>query len=99
MPKGDRTGPTGQGPMTGRGMGYCASFSVPGFMNPGFGKGLGRGLGRGFAWRVRTIQATPIQQFQPLITKKEEKQHLKKELDALRKEMKKIKRRLKELKD
>jgi hypothetical protein len=43
MPGGDRTGPMGTGPMTGRGMGYCAGFPVPGFMNrPGW-FGFGRG--------------------------------------------------------
>ncbi|MBA7496340.1 hypothetical protein ES702_06940 [subsurface metagenome] len=50
MPRGDRTGPWGLGPMTGRAAGYCAGYSVPGFMNPipGFGRGWGRGYGRGF---------------------------------------------------
>jgi len=64
MPFGDRTGPWGLGPMTGRRMGYCSGFPVPGFMNPGygfgrgfwfgawFGRGFGRGLGfgRGRCW-------------------------------------------------
>ncbi|MDI3534182.1 MAG: hypothetical protein PWQ82_547 [Thermosediminibacterales bacterium] len=31
MPRGDGTGPRGLGPMTGRGMGYCAGFPVPGY--------------------------------------------------------------------
>jgi hypothetical protein len=50
MPAGDRTGPGGLGPMTGRGMGYCAGFPGPGFMSPGPGMGFGRGVGfgRGF---------------------------------------------------
>ncbi len=50
MPRGDRTGPWGAGPMTGRAAGYCAGYSVPGFMNPtaGYGRGWGRGRGRGF---------------------------------------------------
>ena len=48
MPLGDRTGPWGLGPMTGRGMGYCAGFPVPGFMNPGYGFGYGFGRGFGF---------------------------------------------------
>jgi len=48
MPRGDRTGPLGAGPMTGRGAGYCAGYSVPGFMNPVGGRGFyGRGGGRG----------------------------------------------------
>ncbi|OQX82798.1 MAG: hypothetical protein B6D63_07180 [Candidatus Latescibacteria bacterium 4484_7] len=54
MPWGDRTGPAGLGPMTGRGAGYCAGNSVPGYMNPyggrgyyGYGRGGGFGFGRG----------------------------------------------------
>jgi hypothetical protein len=33
MPGGDRTGPNGLGPMTGRRAGYCAGYPVPGYMN------------------------------------------------------------------
>jgi hypothetical protein len=47
MPRGDGTGPMGWGPMTGRGMGYCAGFNAPGYMIPGPGMGYGRGRGRG----------------------------------------------------
>lgn len=66
MPRGNRTGPTGQGPMTGRAAGYCAGFSTPGFANPaprlgmgfrrggigfsGRGSGFSRGRGRGFGF-------------------------------------------------
>jgi len=43
MPAGDRTGPMGQGPMTGRGAGFCAGFGVPGYANwPGLGGFLSR---------------------------------------------------------
>jgi len=57
MPWGDRTGPLGLGPMTGRGAGYCAGYGVPGYLNPVGGRGFygrgagwwGRGAGRG--WR------------------------------------------------
>jgi hypothetical protein len=34
MPFGNGTGPAGLGPMTGRAAGYCAGYSVPGYMNP-----------------------------------------------------------------
>lgn len=34
MPGGDRTGPSGMGPMTGRGAGYCAGYATPGYANP-----------------------------------------------------------------
>lgn len=66
MPRGDRTGPLGRGPQTGRAAGFCAGFGAPGCANPtpgygfgrrwaGFGRGRGLGLGRGFgpffAWK------------------------------------------------
>jgi hypothetical protein len=51
MPAGDGTGPMGMGPMTGRRMGYCGGYAMPGYANPspgyGFGMGWGRGGGRG----------------------------------------------------
>ena len=55
MPRGDRTGPAGMGPLTGRGAGYCVGAGVPGNMNPGVspsagfsgGWGMGRGMGGG----------------------------------------------------
>ena len=43
MPKFDRTGPQGQGPRTGRGMGSCGGgigYGCP--YNTGFGQGIGR---------------------------------------------------------
>jgi hypothetical protein len=60
MPAGDRTGPAGFGPMTGRAAGYCAGYPVPGYANPvggrgyfGYGRGRrggGRGWGRGHGY-------------------------------------------------
>ncbi|MBN1293456.1 MAG: DUF5320 domain-containing protein [Candidatus Latescibacteria bacterium] len=43
MPGGDRTGPLGMGPMTGRAAGFCAGYNVPGYMNPYGGRGMGYG--------------------------------------------------------
>ncbi len=56
MPRGDGTGPGGYGPMTGRGLGYCAGYDTPGYTKGpgmGLGRGWGRGIGygRGLAWR------------------------------------------------
>jgi hypothetical protein len=48
MPRGDRTGPMGMGPMSGRGAGYCANYQMPGFMN----RFSGRGSGAGFRWNL-----------------------------------------------
>ena len=50
MPGGDRSGPRGQGPMTGRGMGYCRGNDQPADnanLPPGRGFGMGWGGGRG----------------------------------------------------
>jgi len=48
MPAGDRTGPWGQGPRTGRALGYCEGFDSPGYAIP---PGGGMGMGRGFRFR------------------------------------------------
>jgi len=47
MPGGDRTGPLGAGPRTGRMAGYCAKTGIPGFANPIRGQGFSRGYCRG----------------------------------------------------
>lgn len=53
MPRGDRTGPNGMGPMTGRAAGLCAGNATPGFTNPvprgggAWGRGGGWGVGHG----------------------------------------------------
>ncbi len=67
MPGGDRTGPLGYGPMSGRGAGYCAGYSVPGYFNawggqPGgvFGRMRGRGFGRGRGFRRAAHMGYPF---------------------------------------
>ena len=47
MPRGDRTGPLGAGPMTGRAAGFCKGNAAPGYANFGGGRGPGMGFGRG----------------------------------------------------
>jgi hypothetical protein len=53
MPAGDATGPFGMGPRTGRSMGYCSGYDMPGWANwrptrRFFGRGWApRGFGRG----------------------------------------------------
>ena len=68
MPRGDRTGPWGAGPMTGRAAGYCAGYPVPGYTNPiGHERGWGRRRGRGFGRRrfVYPAPATIQPEYQP----------------------------------
>jgi len=46
MPAGNNTGPLGQGPGTGRGLGFCSGYD-----SPGYTKGPGAGMGRGLRFR------------------------------------------------
>lgn len=97
MPRGDKTGPNGQGMMTGRKMGYCAGFNVPGFMNGagfggGFGGGFGRGCGRGRRfWGVNTVN------FQQMPVQQNEKEMLKMESESLKARLEELTKRLEEL--
>jgi len=57
MAQRDGTGPSGQGSLSGRGMGQCVE-ALPGFF--GFGRGRGQGqrqgrVGRGFRWFCRRL--------------------------------------------
>ena len=61
MPGGDRTGPAGMGPMTGRAAGYCAGYQTPGYANPVAGRGYGfGGRGRGGWGRRNGFYATGL---------------------------------------
>ena len=86
--------------MTGRGMGYCAGYPAPGFMNPGpgFGRGWGRGYGRGLGWRRSWGYGPWNYPYQSQITRKEEKEILEDEVTDLEEELKAVKVRLAELK-
>ncbi|MCD6184096.1 MAG: DUF5320 domain-containing protein [Thermovirga sp.] len=111
MPRGDRTGPAGMGPMTGRRAGYCAGFPVPGYMNPWGGRGYygwgrggfwrwgrgGRGFGRRFwgPWPYAGVVPPEAPYAEP--TAEEEKELLKDQAEALQKELEAIKKRLEEL--
>lgn len=60
MPGGDRTGPVGRGPMTGRGAGFCAGYGVSGFGNPGYNAGGAFPGGRGGRGRRNRFFATGV---------------------------------------
>lgn len=108
MPRGDRTGPVGAGPLTGRGMGYCSGSARPGFTYPGprYGLGRGMGLGGGRGWRRGGFgqfwgypypPANPYVNFQP-INDEQEMDILDDQVKMLESEIKQIKRRQAELK-
>ena len=83
MPGQDRTGPMGQGPMTGRGLGPC---------------GRGLGFRRGFGRRFGRVAMQPVEITQPVLTEIDEKKILEEELKEIENEKKEIQNRLKELK-
>jgi hypothetical protein len=99
MPRGDGTGPAGMGPRTGRGMGYCNGYDVPGFANFDHGRGFGRGFGRGRGFRFWR-QPAPVQPqlFYPAepLTKEEQKKILEDERKAIQEELKAIEEKIKE---
>lgn len=111
MPRGDQTGPDGQGPMTGRGLGYCAGYPNPGFMNNAFGRGFrggfrgrgrigyGRGLGLGFRGGRGPGYYPDFYDYPPYSapTKEEELQMLKNQSKSIKKEMEEIQKRISEL--
>ncbi len=87
MPGGDRTGPAGYGPMTGRGFGFCAGANRPrygaGFRTrSGFARrrGFSRGIGRGF-WN----NPLPSQTEKELLL--EQKNFLQDQLDNIAKQL------------
>ena len=85
MPRQDKTGPMGMGPMTGRGMGSCGG---------GMAYGRRRGGGQGFGWR-RFWGYYPA----PSVNKKEEAEILAEEAEVLEEELKAVKTRLDEIKN
>jgi hypothetical protein len=110
MPFGDRTGPQGSGPGTGRGAGYCSGFSGPGYMNPvpgrgrGFSRGVGSGwIGRGRGWRCQywmtgmpgwARAAYPEYPYIQDFTAREEVDVLRNQADFLKKQLEDIQDRI-----
>lgn len=110
MPKGDRTGPSGQGPGTGKALGYCFGSDTPGFTKgPGRGMGRGHGFGGGaaisggFGWgRGRGFGAqhrgsAPVSGWPRALNREDEIKMLKNQAEALTRTQKDIEKRLDEL--
>ena len=72
MPRGEKTGPAGTGPMTGRAAGYCAEDTTPGLVSVARGRGVGGrgyGGGRGQGRRRRNrLRGTDLLGEQPAVT-------------------------------
>jgi len=103
MPFGDRTGPQGLGPMTGRAAGYCAGYPAPGRggwgRGGGWGTGWGRGRGRGFGWRATAWGAPPYwgTPYAPAYGPQEEGAALKDQARYFEEALQGIKKRIEEI--
>ena len=103
MPSGDRTGPSGNGPRTGRSAGYCSGYETAGFENPvprRGGGGRGRRGGRGiFGFRNlgRGQGRGFFQSGFGGVSEAEEAQILNNEAGFLKKRLENISQRLQEL--
>lgn len=99
MPRGNRTGPLGFGPRTGRAAGYCSGFRMPGYMNPYIGGGFGRGFGRGFAWGGGWGRG--VWSYDPpvggAVSSEVEQENLERQAEFLEEELNSIRTRLAEL--
>jgi len=101
MPRGDGTGPAGQGPMTGRGLGYCNGFATPGFGKPS-PRGMGRGFfgrGSGFRRGYRNFQYPGWNYPTATPDVKTQKMNLENEIKFLSDQLEELKTRLSELSD
>ena len=98
MPRGDKTGPTGMGSMTGRQLGYCTGNEIPGFANQniGFGRGFGRGTGFGRRYR-NTYRPANRRLDQEDIPNPSEKNTLENEIRTLKEQLSNIENQLSQL--
>lgn len=97
MPGGDRTGPAGMGPMTGRRMGFCTGYDHPGFNFQNYGFRTFRGGG---AWRGnrRRWFAYPDYQHEN-IPPESEKTILENEISMLKSQLTVLEKKLNSLKE
>ncbi|MGE4587607.1 MAG: DUF5320 domain-containing protein [Mangrovibacterium sp.] len=104
MPSGNRTGPTGQGPGTGRALGFCSGYDTPGYTKGfgmamgkgfGFGRSCGSGRGRNFGWFFSGPgRFVP---WQHSVSKDDEIRMLKSQSEALSRTQADLEKRLREL--
>jgi len=87
MPAQDGTGPLGQGPLTGRGLGLCNTNAGIPLARRGFGRG--RGLGRGMG--LGRFAGCPFVQNQVVLTAEEEQKILEAEQAEIQKRLKELK--------
>lgn len=96
MPGKNGTGPLGNGPLTGRGLGPCNGTNRGQYYGcgRGFGRGFGRGLGRGMGFGYnstygynRSIEAHEMTQEEQKDMLNIEKEYLENELNLVNKHL------------
>jgi len=113
MPAGNRQGPWGAGPRSGRALGFCEGYPNPGYMTPsnfggfygrrgrGFGRGMGFGFGRGAQWRgtmpPRAVDAGWDYAGQYRSSPQDERHSLESQAGMLKEQLDFIQKRLNEL--
>lgn len=99
MPRGDRTGPEGTGPMTGRGLGYCRGYKSPGYTknSPVYGRiGMGRGYRGGYGRYFESESSLPGS-VETLPEQTNEVKILLDQMEKLNKNLEKISKRIEKL--
>lgn len=97
MPRGDRTGPHGEGSMTGRRLGFCVGNDrdfTPGNFGYGFGRGYGRGgrMGYGFRHGNSRFMDEPVQNVSKETLLENEARILKEQLASVEKQLSELKK-------
>jgi hypothetical protein len=108
IPKGDKTGSQYLGPRTGKGLGYCAGYSTPGYtkghsmaLGHGYGcRGRNRGRGRRF-YLPPSIYPSDLPQLSLIssgfLSPEEESKYLEQALTNLKNEIELIEKRIEEI--
>jgi hypothetical protein len=105
MPQGDRTGPMGGGPMTGRGAGFCGGHNMPGrdFWAQGGGRGwrhwfyiTGLPAWMRFGWRL-AASGVPTAPSASRLSQEDEVEALKAQAGYLEQTLQSLRRRIQRL--
>lgn len=106
MPRGDRSGPQGMGPKTGRALGLCSGYPAPGYANAGrgggaggrglgLGRGQGRGQGRGRGLRAQAPPAASPSAFSGApLTPEQEAEALRRHAEDMQRQLHAIQARI-----
>ncbi len=101
MPSGNRKGPEGAGPMTGRQLGYCAGYDEPGFVKDvpgrGMGRGYGRGMGRGYGRGRDHVYERPVIVERQVVTSKDQEELIEDRINQMKNEIKTLEKQLADL--